>query len=250
MDIDFSFLLFVLVAVAGVVWLLDALFLAKPRRHRVETYVRQQGLSEEDVRRYREEEKASDPRKEEALRRAAALEREPVPVEYAKSFFPVLFAVLVIRSFLFEPFQIPTGSMIPTLDIGDFIVVNKYAYGVRLPVVGTKIVDVGEPARGDIMVFIPPHDPSYYIKRVVGLPGDHVRYDAQEKVIYINGEPMEQELVGFLREESPPVYHLKEVLGVEHDIYTAPVPRYLGSDYWLKPEGRVVPEGHYFMMGD
>lgn len=249
MDIDFSLLLLVLVAVSGALWLIDALFLARPRRQRVESFVRKTGLTEEDIERFREEEAPLEPRKQQLLRQAADLEREPVAVEYAKSFFPVLFAVLVIRSFLFEPFQIPTGSMIPTLNVGDFIVVNKYAYGVRLPVVGTKIIDVGEPQRGDIMVFIPPHDSSYYIKRVVGLPGDHVRYE--DKVVYINGEPVEQEFVAFLRENTPPVYYLKEDLGgVEHDIYVAPVPRYLGSGYWLKPEGSIVPEGHYFMMGD
>lgn len=250
MDIDFSLLLFVLVAASGALWLFDALVLARPRRRRVEGFVRESGLTEEDIRRYREDEEPVDPRKQQLLRQAAELEREPVPVEYAKSFFPVLFAVLFIRSFLFEPFQIPTGSMIPTLNIGDFIVVNKYAYGVRLPVLGTKIIDVGEPKRGDIMVFIPPHDPSYYIKRVVGLPGDHIRYE--NKMLYINGEAVGQEFVAFLREQVPPVYYLKEELGgVEHDIYLAPTPRlYSGPDYWLKAEGSVVPEGHYFMMGD
>ena len=108
--------------------------------------------------------------------------REPILVEYSISFFPVLAIVLVLRSFLFEPFQIPTGSMIPTLEVGDFILVNKYSYGIRLPVIGTKFVDVGEPQNGDVMVFIPPHEDEYFIKRVVGIPGDRVRY--QDKTIY------------------------------------------------------------------
>ena len=97
----------------------------------------------------------------------------------------MLLLVLVLRSFLFEPYQIPSESMVPTLEVGDFILVNKFAYGIRLPVLGTKIFDVGEPQRGDVMVFIPPHEPRYFIKRVVGLPGDHVRY--QDKVLTING---------------------------------------------------------------
>ena len=94
----------------------------------------------------------------------------------AKSFFPVLLIVFLLRSFLVEPFQIPTDSMIPTLEVGDFILVNKYAYGVRLLVIGTKI-DVDDPRRGEVMVFIPPHEDKYYIKRVIGLPGDTIRYE-------------------------------------------------------------------------
>src|SRR5690606_10031064 len=94
------------------------------------------------------------------------------------------------RSFLLEPFQIPSASMVPTLNVGDFIVVNKFAYGVRLPVLGSKILDVGDPQRGDVMVFIPPHDPRYFIKRVIGLPGDHVRY--ADNIVYVNNEPLLQ----------------------------------------------------------
>ena len=102
---------------------------------------------------------------------------EPILVEYARSFFPVLFLVLVLRSFLFEPFRIPSGSMMPTLLDGDFIFVSKFSYGLRLPVINTKIFDIGEPARGDVVVFRLPADPSInYIKRVVGLPGDEVVY--------------------------------------------------------------------------
>ena len=110
-------------------------------------------------------------------------------VEYAISFFPVLLFVLVLRSFLVEPFQIPTGSMIPTLKVGDFILVNKYAYGIRLPVVGTKIIDVGDPERGDSMVFIPPHEEEYFIKRVIGLPGDRVRYQNKTLSLTVLSKP-------------------------------------------------------------
>jgi signal peptidase I len=101
------------------------------------------------------------------------LNKEPLLVEYGKSFFPVLFIVLVLRSFLVEPFQIPSGSMKPTLDVGDFILVNKFSYGIRLPVIDKKVIEVGDPQRGDVMVFRYPSDPNVnYIKRVVGLPGD------------------------------------------------------------------------------
>ena len=149
MDLDLPFILFWAVLACAVVWLVDVLFF---RRRRLE-------------------------------RDAQAA--DPTLVEYARSFFPVLLLVLLLRSFLAEPYQIPSESMVPTLEVGDFILVNKYAYGLRLPVWGTKILDVDEPQRGDIMVFVPPHDPRYFIKRVIGVPGDTVRYE--NKVLFING---------------------------------------------------------------
>ena len=163
-------------------------------------------------------------------------------VEYAVSFFPVLLFVLVLRSFLVEPFQIPTGSMIPTLKVGDFILVNKYAYGIRLPVVGTKIIDVGDPERGDSMVFIPPHEEEYFIKRVIGLPGDRVRY--QNKTLYINGVEQAQVFEREVREFRPRQLEFEETFGDQpHAIY-----RNLYNDPRIQEW--VVPEGHYFMMGD
>ncbi len=252
MDIDYSFLLFILVVISGAIWLFDSVVLERPRERRFGAFVQDKQLTEKDFIEVMEDgEKGHDKPdgRRTLVEQAILLRQEPVVVEYAKSFFPVLLLVLLLRSFLFEPFQIPSGSMIPTLEIGDFILVNKYAYGLRLPVVGTKIKEVDQPERGDIMVFIPPHDSSYFIKRVVGLPGDHVRYE--DKVIYINGEPVEQELVAFLRNNEPPAMYYRESLGdATHDIYTAPTPRYMGPDFWLTSEGRTVPEGHYFMMGD
>ena len=163
-------------------------------------------------------------------------------VEYAISFFPVLLFVLVLRSFLVEPFQIPTGSMIPTLKVGDFILVNKYAYGIRLPVVGTKILDVGDPERGDSMVFIPPHEEEYFIKRVIGLPGDRVRY--QNKTLYINGVEQTQVFQQEVRDFRPRQLEFEETFGDRpHAIY-----RNLYND--ARIQEWVVPEGHYFMMGD
>lgn len=246
MDMDFSLVLLILVAVSGVIWLYDSLLLAAPRRQRFEEFKKLKGLSDHDF-----DNSDSKPLSKKLLEQVAEIQQEPVAVEYAKSFFPILLFVLVLRGFLFEPFQIPTGSMIPTLKVGDFILVNKFSYGVRLPVIGTKIMDVDDPRRGEIMVFIPPHDSSFFIKRVVGLPGDHVRY--VNKTIYINGEPMDQELVEFRRDDNPPVIHIQEQLGVvNHDVYIDPSPAFdfAREGYWLKPEGMIVPEGHYFMMGD
>jgi signal peptidase I len=179
---------------------------------------------------------------------------EPWPVEYAKSFFPVIFIVLMLRSFLVEPFRIPSGSMMPTLLIGDFILVNKFAYGVRLPVSHTKIIANGSPKRGDIMVFRFPNDPSVdYIKRVVGLPGDRIAY--VNKQIIINGQPVKQTpLTPYYGHgsgaEMPDATLLSEDLDpVTHDILIVdgrnnPPGRYAQAD------GVVVPEGHFFAMGD
>jgi signal peptidase I len=115
-------------------------------------------------------------------------DKEPWWIEYPKSFFPVILIVFVLRSFLVEPFKIPTGSMVPTLLVGDFILVNKFAYGVRLPLINKKILGVGDPRRGDVMVFRFPEDPSIdYIKRVVGVPGDKIVYE--NKRLSINGIP-------------------------------------------------------------
>ncbi len=258
MNIDFSLWLLVLSVVTGLVWLVDALVLAGSRRRSVATFLAGRNISadefkaflgsfDEDGKQTVAADARPDPVKRKVLEQALALHRESVPVEYAKSFFPILFAVLLLRSFLFEPFQIPTGSMIPTLNIGDFIVVNKFAYGLRLPVTGTKILDIDEPRRGDVMVFIPPHDPNYFIKRVIGLPGDHVRY--VDNTVYINGEPLPQEEVGLIRELGQQ-HSLETVGGVTHDIYTAGSQRFPRVYDWLPPEGAVIPEGHYFMMGD
>ena len=163
-------------------------------------------------------------------------------IEFAGSLAPVLGLVLVLRSFLIEPFQIPSQSMVPTLKVGDFILVNKFTYGIRLPVVGTKIVDIAEPKNGEVMVFIPPHQDVYFIKRVVGIPGDTVRY--QDKTLYINGKQQSQTFLAQIPPVDPRVLQYREKLGnVEHLIQRNPY-RETSVDEW------VIPEGHYFMMGD
>jgi signal peptidase I len=174
------------------------------------------------------------------------LNKEPLLVEYGKSFFPVLAIVLVLRSFLVEPFQIPSGSMKPTLEVGDFILVNKFAYGIRLPVLDTKVIEVGDPQRGDVMVFRYPSDPNInYIKRVVGLAGDRVAYSS-DKRLTINGESVAQQLIGDEPGSLGSATLYSEKLGeAEHQI------RKEMQRYRIEP-GRewVVPQGHYFMMGD
>ncbi|MBT8145383.1 MAG: signal peptidase I [Gammaproteobacteria bacterium] len=233
MDIDFALVLVILVAVCGAIWLLDILLLKKIRTRNVQDFQQKQGAPRTQKQGEQELEQ---------------LIREPVVVEYAKSFFPVLLIVLVLRSFVIEPYQIPTGSMIPTLQVGDFILVNKYAYGLRLPVIGTKILEVGEPERGEVMVFIPPHENKYYIKRVIGLPGDRIRYEG--KVLYVNGEEMVRDYVGpasidFGSQSIPGQLYNEQLGDVAHPVQV--------TELQLGRQGRtswIVPDGHYFMMGD
>ncbi len=174
--------------------------------------------------------------------------KEPVLVEYAKSFFPILLIVLLLRSFLVEPFRIPSASMMPTLLIGDFILVNKFAYGIRLPVLNSKIVDIGEPKRGDIVVFRYPKNPSDdYIKRVVGLPGDRVAY--YQKRLYLNGQLVNQtpiaeyQGVGQGRSMTGAMLISEDLGGATHDILIREGQPAMEGEF-------TVPQGHYFVMGD
>lgn len=176
-------------------------------------------------------------------------EQQPWPVEYARSFFPIVLIVLLLRSFLVEPFRIPSGSMMPTLLVGDFILVNKFTYGIRLPVINTKIVAMGQPARGDIVVFRYPKDPTMdYIKRIVGLPGDRIGY--VHKQVYVNGEPVKQTALGVYEGSQAGSQWggetlLSEDLGsVTHDILARVGEPAAKEGEWT------VPEGQYFVMGD
>lgn len=189
--------------------------------------------------------------------------KDPWWVEYGASFFPVILAVFVLRSFIVEPFKIPSGSMIPTLQVGDFILVNKFTYGIRLPILNKKILDMKQPQRGDVMVFRYPEDPSLdYIKRVIGVPGDKVAY--QNKRLTINGEPVEtQRTDDYLHPER--LYYSQqfaEKLGGHdyHVLNDGDVPAFISDvsqfpdrDNCLYNNSGVVctvPPGHYFMMGD
>jgi len=181
----------------------------------------------------------------------------------AKSFFPVILVVFLLRSFLVEPFKIPSGSMLPSLQGGDFILVNKFTYGIRLPVLHKKIIDVGQPQRGDVMVFRYPEDPSLdYIKRVVGIPGDKVAY--QNKRLTINGQPVETRRIDdYLQTER--LKYSKQFIekpeGIEHrTLNDDDAPGFI-SDATQFPHRQdclynnagvicTVPVGHYFTMGD
>ncbi len=192
---------------------------------------------------------------------------EPWWVEYSKSFFPVILAVFLLRSFLVEPFKIPSGSMIPTLHVGDFILVNKFTYGIRLPIISQKIVELNNPQRGDVMVFHYPENPSIdYIKRVVALPGDVVSY--RDKELLINGVKQEQKSEGqynyvdnglsFVNSNR----YTENLNGHAHEILINPdVPvLHMGSvaefpmrdqcSYSFNEVRCTVPAGHYFTLGD
>ena len=222
---DFALIMLVILVGTGAIWGLDRLLLAEGRERRAKALL-QDGKNEE----------------------AARVRREPGYVEYARAFFPVILIVFLIRSFLVEPFRIPSGSMLPSLYIGDFILVNKFSYGVRVPVINSKIMDIGHPKRGEVMVFRFPGNPSInYIKRVIGIPGDHILY--KDKKLYINGTLMDQtdgrpyffESGGDAQGEA---LRLTENLdGEKHSILTTgridpPLPEI------------VVPAGEYFVMGD
>ena len=166
---------------------------------------------------------------------------QQVLVEYSRSFFPVLLFVLVIRSFIFEPFRIPSGSMMPTLLEGDFIFVKKYSYGLRLPVTETKIIETGNPERGDVIVFRLPSDPSInYIKRVIGLPGDTVVYERHR--LTINGEKVDLTRSDDASWDAP--LFVEDLDGRVHDILVT------NPEYSTRDNTYLVPEGHYFVMGD
>ena len=214
----FEIALVALTFVTGLVWLLDKLFLAKYRASR-------ETLLDDGS--------------------------EPWYVDYSKAFFPVLLVVLILRSFVAEPFRIPSNSMMPTLLTGDFILVNKFTYGLRLPITNKKVVSIGEPKRGDVVVFRPPHHPDQdWIKRIVGLPGDTVAY--RNNTVFLNGKPLDYQPIGIYEgkgngREMTGAEELEENLdGHRHRVLeriALPFPDQ-GDGEWE------VPTGHYFVMGD
>ena len=232
LTVDFPLILVGLVFGSGLLWMLDAIFLAPGRKRLVGELQAQyprwnvEGSTDEGDYQTRVAERAS----------------EPVAVEYARSFFPVLLIVFVLRSFLVEPFQIPSSSMVPTLQVGDYILVNKFTFGIRLPVIRTKVLSLNEPQKGDVMVFFPPHmNDTYFIKRVVGLPGDTVAY--RGKQLYVNGEKLPRAPVEE-NEQDPRARMGREMLGDSDHLMQVDINRpAIDFEELVKP-------GHYFMMGD
>ena len=254
---NFALILFLLVLVTFVAWLADR-FVFKPRR---EASARQ-ALAQFDARMGAagaEPGPGADER--EALR--LRLERQPIWLEYSAGLFPVIFVVFLLRSFVAEPFKIPSESMLPTLFVGDLILVNKYTYGVRLPVINTKVVELGSPQRGDVMVFRYPPDPTVdYIKRVVAIPGDTLRY--ADGRLSINGQQVPLASAGEFEDRRRLLIYpqFSETLGnIPHKVLTE-----LNKSSRIEPMGRfphfdrcnyrgtsiecTVPQGHYFVMGD
>lgn len=175
--------------------------------------------------------------------------KRPAIVDYAFSFFPILLMVFSVRSFAYEPWRIPSGSLKPTIQVGDFILVNKFTYGIRLPIVHTKIINIGEPQRGDIVVFRSPSKktPPLLIKRVIGIPGDQIKY--VDKVLYINGQQATQSFINFSKDSDdgatswPVEVKQENLLGIKHGIYQIPTAN--NDDFEI-----TVPPHKYFMMGD
>ena len=241
----FSIFLVILTLTTGLIWLADSLLFAQKRKDRMAIAQSANGAS-------------------------STLESDPqLPwlVDTAQQIFPVIAFVMVLRSFLYEPFQIPSGSMMPTLLVGDFILVEKFTYGLKDPVARNKFWDVGAPERGDPVVFKYPPNPSLdYIKRVIGLPGDTVIYRNKQLFIKEACDKAEEckplTAVGLKFESSGDAYHnfspmekFTEQLGeVNHQIYRTPARINSTSDYYQQPGTQanewIVPEGQYFVLGD
>lgn len=261
---NFALILFVLMVVTGVIWCLDVFVFAKQRRRSADA-----ALAEYDA---RTSKLTADGIKVDSGNQRAAIEqahlRQPTWIEYSGSFFPVIALVFILRSFLWEPFKIPSSSMVPTLLVGDFILVNKYAYGIRLPIINKKVIDIGDPERGDVMVFKYPKDMGQdYIKRVIGVPGDTITYE--NKRLFVNGKPVRTTPLDDYLDDQHPIYHKQftEQLpgradGVTHRILNSegkPVfdlgavenfPSREACDYSYDKFTCIVPPGNYFMMGD
>ena len=204
----FALIMVIVLTITGLIWLLDIFVLSKKR---------------------------------------AANAKDPILVEYSKSFFPVILLVFFIRSFIAEPFKIPSGSMMPTLLAGDFILVSKFSYGIRVPILNYTMIEVDKPKRGDVFVFHYPPKPSIdYIKRVVGLPGDVIEY--KSKTLYINDKKIEQTFIDKYPYVMNEIHHIeakefKEALdNVNHSILIHDLP---GENFKFE-----VPQGHYLAFGD
>ena len=258
---NFALILFVLMVLTGIVWCLDTFYLAKLRRKAADG-----ALAEFDVRAAK---LMADGVKPDSNAYARAeiehrLLRQPTWIEYSGSFFPVIALVFALRSFLFEPFKIPTSSMVPTLLVGDLILVNKFTYGVRLPILNRKIIDVNDPQRGDVMVFKYPKDMSQdYIKRVIGVPGDKIAYE--NKRLSVNGIAVSYTQMDEYLDEQELIYHkqyMEMLPDKQHRILNREgfpsiraeavenFPQREACEFSQEKFSCTVPEGNYFMMGD
>jgi len=214
MNTDFTAILAILTLISGAIWALDVWFLSKRRAS------------------------IQDEQKDEKKT------KEPLLVEYARFLFPVFLVVLVIRGFIVEPFKIPSGSMLPTLEVGDFILVNKFSYGIRSPIGYSKLIDLGAPKRGDVIVFRYPEDPSIdYIKRVIGLPGDRITYKGHK--LYVNGEYIKTDLVSDYEKDRNFFYLVENLPTISHHILINK-----GGTFIPEVEDLSVPADKYFVMGD
>lgn len=269
---NFALILFVLTVVTGIIWFLDVFYLAKQRRAKAEA-----ALAEFDARIAKLTADGIKPDQSGRAKLEADLLRQPTWIEYSGSFFPVIAAVFFLRSFLYEPFKIPSTSMLPTLEVGDFILVNKFTYGIRLPVINKKIIEMNQPQRGDVMVFKYPENPSKdYIKRVIGVPGDKITY--KNKRLTVNGKELSYESMADYLDPGEPgsdeteanrqrsLRYLKQynedLTGVKHRIVAMEerpaitvsqvrnFPNREACTYNFEGFTCTVPAGNYFMMGD
>lgn len=255
---NFALILFVLTIVTGVIWFLDKFYLSKRRRAAANA-----ALAEFDARNAKLQANGIKPEASGRAALEANILRQPTWIEYSGSFFPVIAMVFFLRSFLYEPFKIPSSSMVPTLLIGDLILVNKFTYGIRLPIANKKIIEINNPQRGDVMVFKYPKDTALdYIKRVVGVPGDRIEY--KNKRLTVNGEKVSyQQLPDYLDDEhlSYSKQYTENLTGVVHRVLNderAPsfvqnpdaFPQHELCIYNVEGFACTVPKGHYFMMGD
>jgi len=229
MDINFPLILMLATFGTGVVALLDKFIFSTQRYDRAQLIKAQGGSEDEQM----------------------EAEEEPVWIRESKSFFPILLVVFVLRSFVVEPFQIPSGSMEPGLIEGDFIVVSKFSYGLRMPVFRNKLVPISDPERGDVMVFFPPNDKRYFIKRVIGLPGDTVRFEQGE--LSVNGKAVDRTVLTEVTATTKKIAMDETIDGRTHQIQWIQQYEALSGRVGMLvgPQGEwKVPEGHYFMMGD
>jgi len=223
MNFNFEVFLFYGVLITGIIALIDQIFWAKPRKRKFEA----------------ENSKLKNPPEL----------KLPLIIEYSRSFFPVLLIVFLLRSFFYEPFRIPTGSLEPTLHVGDFILVNKFHYGLKLPVVHKQIIDNKTPNRGDIIVFRwPPNKEVNFIKRVIGIPGDKISYI--NKTLFVNGKKIPQEFLKNSKDFDSDgsswdvVEKTENFFDVKHSIYLNPE---AATENF---EDVIVPDGMFFAMGD